>query len=201
MSNKTVEAYFVNETLPDDFTNVLGALLLAGWTYSVENTCDDQGTNRVKVSGYRPERDGKPSTTARPIQVVWEWTAENGWAVAADQTGHPLKKPGAGGRMIQFVAPDKMVDTIGRGTRDWNLLPTFDAEAVEKEWEEEKKAARAARAKQRKEQREAKRKAKSDAKAIEAGPTKATEEPAKDEAEAEAEPTTNGVVSEEVIEG
>lgn len=201
MSNKTVEAYFVNETLPDDFTNVLGALLLAGWTYSVENTCDDQGTNRVKVSGFRPDKDGSPSTTSRPIQVVWEWTAENGWSVAADETGHPLKKPGSGGRMVQFVAPDKMVDTIGRGTHSWNLLPSFDAEAVEKEWEEDKKAARAARAQQRKEQREAKRKAKSGTKAIEAGPTEATAEPAEEEP-VEADPTpTSGVVSEEVIEG
>lgn len=200
MSNDTVEAYFINETLGDDFTNVLGALLLAGWTYSVENSCDDNGSNRVKISGHRTEKDGTPCSKSRPIQVVWERAIVKGeafWSVVAEETGHPLKKPGAGGRMIQFVAPDKMVDTIGRGASEWNLLP-FDRDELKAKVEEDKKAAREAR----KQQREANRKAKSDAKAIAAGPTKATEEPAAEEADkAEPAPATNGVVSEEVIEG
>lgn len=197
MSKNAVEVpYFINETLPDDFTNVLGALLLAGWSYSIENTRDEHGTNRVKVTGFRPKMDGTQASTARPIQIVWEWSESNGWSVAADETGHPLKRPGSGGRMFQFVSPDQLVDTIGRNTSSWNLLPSFtqNEEEMRKAWDEQKKADRAERAKARKEERAAKRAAKGETKAIEAGTKPAKEAPAEPKVE-------SGIVSEEVIEG
>ncbi|MFH8979192.1 hypothetical protein, partial [Streptomyces sp. NPDC017890] len=125
MSSKSTEAYvpvFKTETLPDDFTNVLGAMLLMGWSYTVEHSVVNEVVARITVRAHKVKADGSPEGKAREIQLVWEHVGGE-WFCIAEQTGYLKKKIGADGAAIDFKSSDLLINYLGNHTAEWMFNP------------------------------------------------------------------------------
>ncbi len=125
MSSKSTEAYvpvFKTETLPDDFTNVLGAMLLMGWSYTVEHSVVNEVVARITVRAHKVKADGSPEGKAREIQLVWEHVGGE-WFCIAEQTGYLKKKIGADGAAIDYKSSDLLINYLGNHTAEWMFNP------------------------------------------------------------------------------
>ncbi|GAA1482347.1 hypothetical protein GCM10009624_27870 [Gordonia sinesedis] len=83
---------FVRVSMPDDFTDLLGALFACGFNYSMENRLVD-GVLQLTLQGYHVNEDGEPHGD-RSVLSTWEYR-DGEWTSAPEATGlHRILKSG-----------------------------------------------------------------------------------------------------------
>lgn len=109
---------FKTETLPDDFTNVLGAALLSGWGYQVEHSVHNEVVAKIVVLAYHSNVDGTASGKYRDIQLTWEHVGGE-WFCDAAGTGYVKKKVGDDGIAVDYKKSDLLVSYMGSHAAEW----------------------------------------------------------------------------------
>ena len=128
--NYTPTGALVRESMPEDFTDVLGAMFLCGWNYSFDNYLIEEFVNRVELRAHRVDREGGYAADAnnKEVQLVWEYRGGE-WAVVKPETGLVKTSAKEGEKPLIPRNTDQIVDYIAKRTNDWDLVPVKDDSA------------------------------------------------------------------------
>ena len=126
VQDENVAIFLVNQKLPLAFTDLLGALLLGSWNYTIENSCV-LDVNRVDIYGFHVTELGEPSGRLKDLKVAWEYRGDD-WVLLTEETGFVRAEATKDGRHIDSRAVDRLVDYIGNNINDWAFLPIDDDE-------------------------------------------------------------------------
>jgi hypothetical protein len=99
-----------------DFGDVLGALMQAGWSYSIEHVRVNESVMRTIVIGNVVGNDGNPHPKAQDVQVVWEYV-DGEWFCDRDKTG--TVRHTTQGEKITPKTPDQLILHLGRFAPEW----------------------------------------------------------------------------------
>lgn len=117
-SNAEAEPMLATEKLAfnPDFGDVLGALMQAGWSYSIEHARINESVMRTIVTGSVIGVDGQPHPKARDIQIVWEYV-DGEWFCDRDKTG-TVRHTGKG-EVIEPKTADQLIIYAGKYAPEW----------------------------------------------------------------------------------
>lgn len=114
-------------TMPDDFADLLSALFISGFNYSIENRVVRESVNETMLTGYQVDESGEAKGDYH-VTARWEYL-DGEWFYEADKSGlaRTLK---SGELKLNHRTADQLVDyALGR-INEWELAPIAeDADA------------------------------------------------------------------------
>lgn len=117
-SNAAPEPMLATEKLAlnPDFGDVLGALMMGGWSYSIEHARINESVVRMTVTANAIGDDGEPHPKAKDIQLVWEYV-DGEWFCTREETG-TVRHAGDGVK-IEPKNAEQLVIYIGKFASPW----------------------------------------------------------------------------------